>query len=64
MFCKIWQNQGLYHTQPATSGKRIGAMQLLAAARVIQLSSVFVAEVQTQATLMLGTMGEDKISPQ
>lgn len=38
-------------------------MQLLAAARLIQLSSVFVAEVQTQATLMLGTTGEEKISP-
>lgn len=64
MFCKIWQNQGLHHTQPATGGKRIGAMQSLAAARLTQLSGVFVAEVQTQATLMLGTTGEDKISPQ
>lgn len=57
MFCRIWQN---HHTQPATSWKRIGTMQLLAAASLIQLSSVFVAEVQTQVTLMLGTMGENK----
>lgn len=56
--------QGLHHTHPATGGERIGAMQLLAAARHTQLSSVFVAEVQTEATLMLGAMDEDKIRPQ
>lgn len=39
-------------------------MQLLAAACVIQLSCAFVAEVQAQATLMLGTMGEGKTSKQ
>lgn len=64
LFCTIRQNQGHSHTRSATDGQGIGAVQVLAAARLIQLSGAFVAEVQTQATLMFGTKGEGKISPQ
>lgn len=50
-------------TQSGTGRQGVGAMWWLAAARLSQVSSVLVAEVQTEATLMLGAKSEE-IRPQ
>lgn len=47
-------------TQSGAGGKGVGAMWCLAAACITQVSSVLVAEVQTEATLMLGTTQRER----
>ncbi len=41
-------------TQSGAGGQGVGAVRWLAAARLRQVSSGLVAEIQTEATLMLG----------
>lgn len=45
-------------TEPGAGGQGVGAVWWLAAARLSQISGVLVAEVQAEATLMLGTASD------
>lgn len=50
-------------TEPGAGGQGVGAVWWLAAARLGQISGVLVAEVQAEATLMLGTASDkDRVS--